>query len=121
MGTSVLIALIGLAVAYVFYLVQPGLPMLLAYKASRLYDLIYNKYYVDELYDFLFVRPTVVVSTWMWRYFDVGVIDGLVNGTAQAVDANSGLWRRIQTGNVQHYAVSMLLGAMAILGYYALR
>jgi len=44
-----------------------------------------------------------------------------VNGTAEAVGANSGLWRRLQTGNVQHYALSMLLGALAILGYYAWR
>jgi NADH-quinone oxidoreductase subunit L len=121
MGASILVAFAGLGVAYLFYLVQPGLPWLLAYKAAGLYNLIYNKYYVDELYDLLFIRPTVAVSTWMWRVFDVGVIDGLVNGTAEAVAANSGLWRRWQTGNVQQYAISMLLGAVAILGYYAWR
>jgi NADH-quinone oxidoreductase subunit L len=121
MGASVLVALIGLAVAYLFYIVQPGLPMLLAYQAQSAYELISNKYYVDELYDLLFVRPTVAGSTWLWRAFDVGVVDALVNGTAEAVAANSGLWRRLQTGNVQHYAVSMLLGAMVILGYYAWR
>ncbi|MBI3782129.1 MAG: hypothetical protein HY270_01890, partial [Deltaproteobacteria bacterium] len=52
---------------------------------------------------------------------DVGVVDGIVNGSASAVGINSRAWRRIQTGNVQHYAVSMLIGAMLILGYYALR
>ena len=111
----------GLGLAYVFYMVQPGLPMVLAYKAAGLYNLIYNKYWVDELYDAIFVRPTVVVSTWLWRVFDVGVIDALVNGTAEVVAANSGLWRRLQTGNAQQYAVSMLLGAVAILGYFAWR
>jgi NADH-quinone oxidoreductase subunit L len=121
MGASVLVAVIGLGVAYLFYIVQPGLPALLAHRAQRAYDLIYNKYYVDELYDLLFVRPTVTLSNWLWRFFDVGVVDGLVNGTAEAVEANSGLWRRWQTGNVQDYAVSMVLGAMAILAYYVLR
>ncbi len=121
MAASVLAALIGFGIAYMFYIVQPGLPWLLAAQWPRVYDLVFNKYYVDEVYDALFIRPAVVGSTWMWRYFDLGVIDALVNGTAEAVGANSGLWRRAQTGNVQHYAVSILLGAMAILGYYAWR
>jgi len=121
MAASVLVAFAGLGLAYVFYIVQPGLPMVLAYKAAGLYNLIYNKYWVDELYDALFVRPTVVVSTWLWRIFDTGVIDGLVNGTAEAVAVNSSLWRRLQTGNAQQYAVSMLLGALAIVGYFAWR
>jgi len=121
MGVSVLVALLGLGVAYVFYIVRPDLPESLAEKFSYPYDLILNKYYVDELYDMLFVRPTVAFSTWLWRVVDVGVIDALVNGTADAVGANSGLWRRLETGNVQHYAVSMLLGALVILGYYAWR
>ncbi len=121
MAASSGVAFLGLGIAYLFYIVQPGLPMLLAYQAGRLYELIYNKYYVDEVYDLLFIRPTVIFSTWTWRIFDVGVIDGLVNGAAEAVQANSGLWRRWQTGNTQQYAVSMLLGAMAILGYFAWR
>jgi NADH-quinone oxidoreductase subunit L len=121
MGASIVVVFIGLGIAALFYLVQPGFPMLLAYKLSGLYNVIYNKYYVDEIYDALFIRPTVVISTWMWQILDVGVIDGLVNGAAEAVAANSGLWRRWQTGNAQQYAVSMMLGAMAILGYFAWR
>jgi NADH-quinone oxidoreductase subunit L len=121
MGASVAVAAVGLGVAYLFYIVQPGLPMLLAWKAKAAYELIYNKYYVDELYELLFVRPTVALSNFLWRAVDAEVIDGVVNGTADVVGANSSLWRRLQTGNVQHYAISMLLGAMVILGYYALR
>jgi len=121
MGTSVAVALLGLGLAYVLYIARPELPERLAKKAAGLYELIYNKYYVDELYDLLFVRPTVALATWLWRVVDAGIIDGLVNGTAEAVAANSGMWRRLQTGNVQHYALSMLLGALAILGYYAWR
>jgi len=121
MGASVLVAAVGLGVAYLFYLVQPGLPALLAWKAKAAYNLIFNKYYVDELYELLFVRPAVALSNFLWRAVDAEVIEGVVNGTASVVNANGSLWRRLQTGNVQHYAISMLLGAMMILGYYALR
>jgi len=121
MGASVLVALIGLSVAYVMYIARPALPRTMAEALPGVYDLILNKYYVDELYDLLFVRSTVAVSNWLWQAWDAGLIDGLVNGTAAVMGGNSRLWRRLQTGNVQHYAVSMLLGAMAILAYYAWR
>ncbi|MFQ5665301.1 MAG: NADH-quinone oxidoreductase subunit L [Candidatus Binatia bacterium] len=121
MSASVLVALLGLGVAYVMYIAQPSVPDILARRAPGIYAVVSNKYYVDELYDLLFVRPTVAMSNWLWRVWDTDVIDGLVNGTAGVVGANGRLWRRFQTGNVQQYAVSMLLGAMAILGYFVLR
>jgi len=121
MSTSVLVALGGLAVAYVLYIQRPELPRVLSDKLGGVYDLLLNKYYVDELYEALFVRPTVALSTWLWRVIDAGLIDGLVNGSATVVAANSTLWRRLQTGNVQHYALSMLAGAVLVLGYLVLR
>jgi NADH-quinone oxidoreductase subunit L len=121
MSASVIVALLGLGVAYAFYIARPSLPERLAGALPAVYDLVANKYYVDELYDLLFVRSTLVLSHALWRYFDVAVIDGTVNGAAEVVGANSTQWRRLQTGNVQHYAVSVLLGAMLILGYFALR
>jgi len=121
MGVSVLAAFAGLGLAYVFYITQPELPERLAEQLPALATVIRNKYYVDEIYEAVFVRPTVALSSWLWREVDEAVIDGLVNGTAETIGASSGLWRRLQTGNVQHYALSMLLGAMAILGYYAWR
>ncbi|MBI4518936.1 MAG: NADH-quinone oxidoreductase subunit L [Deltaproteobacteria bacterium] len=119
MAVSVLVAAAGIGLAYFFYVVQPALPMIIAWRAGRLYDLIFNKYYIDEFYDAAVVQPIHRASVWLWRVWDVLVVDGLVNGTASAVAANSGLWRLLQTGNVQHYALSFLLGAVAILGYYA--
>jgi NADH-quinone oxidoreductase subunit L len=121
MATSVAVALGGLVAAYVLYVARPDLPRVLAEGAPRIYALISNKYYVDEAYEALFVRPTVRLANWLWQVWDVAVIDGVVNGTAEAVGANSTLWRRLQTGNVQSYAVSMLVGAVLILGYFALR
>ncbi len=100
---------------------RPGLADLLAYRAGRLYELLLNKYFVDEIYEALIVQPIVSASNWLWSFFDATVIDGLANGTAGAVGANAGLWRRWQTGNVQHYALSFLVGVLAILGYYAWR
>jgi len=89
-------------------------------EAAGVYKLILNKYYIDELYDLLFVRPTLALSDVIVRVIDGGVIDGLVNGTARPLAPTAAV-RGCQTGNVQHYAVSMLLGALAILGYYAWR
>jgi NADH-quinone oxidoreductase subunit L len=60
-------------------------------------------------------------ASWAARVFDPGVVDGLANGAAEAVAAVGGLWRRAQSGNVQHYALSFLIGALVIVGYYAVR
>jgi NADH-quinone oxidoreductase subunit L len=121
MGTSVAVVLLGIGTAYFCYIVQPAMPLLIAARARTLYDLIFNKYYVDELYDALVVRPIQHVSGWLWRDMDVAVIDGAVNGTAETLAFNSRWWRRWQTGNVQDYALSFLVGAVVLLGYYVWR
>jgi len=118
MATSVGLAAFGFCVAYVMYMANPALPARLAASARSLYQLLLNKYWVDEIYDAVFVQPIVRGSNWLWSFFDVKVIDGAVNGTAEAVMANGRVWRLLQTGNVQHYALSVLLGAVLILGYY---
>jgi len=120
MGCSVAVALGGLGLAYLFYVAQPEMPERLRARAGRLYDVVYNKYYVDEIYDAVFVRPTVAVAGWLWRAVDVAVIDGLVNGSARLVAENARVWRRLQSGNVQHYALSMLGGVLLVLGYLIL-
>ena len=119
MAASVFVAFGGIALAYLFYVARPELPAQIASRASGAYDLISNKYYVDELYDAVFVQPTLKLSNFLWRVFDIGILDGIVNGTARVVGANSSLWRRWQTGNVEHYAASMLLGAVLIVAYFA--
>jgi len=118
MAASVGIALLGIAVAYVMYVVSPSLPERLSTQLRGLYEVVLNKYFVDEIYEGVVVAPTVRLSNWLWRGFDVAVIDGAVNGTAGAVAFNSGLWRRLESGNVQHYALSFLVGVVVILGYY---
>jgi NADH-quinone oxidoreductase subunit L len=96
------------------------LPARLASRFPTLHTLLANKYYVDELYDALIVRPLVRFSdAVLFRTIDAGAIDGVaVNGTARAVQlfAASGL-RRLQSGLAQGYVVSMLAGTAAILWY----
>ena len=107
----------GAGLAYVFYVRLPGLPMVLSWRLRGLYELLRNKYWVDELYATIIVRPYVRASTFLWRVVDQELIDGFVNGLAGAVGANGNLWRHAQTGNVQHYALAFLGGAVAILAY----
>jgi len=116
MGVSVLAALAGLAVSARLYvrgradLAKIGVPQ------SALHRLLLHKYYVDELYDRLFVRPLLRLSHWCAEAFDLGVIDGAVNGVAALIARAAGLLRRYQTGFVMNYALSMLIGAVALLG-----
>jgi NADH-quinone oxidoreductase subunit L len=79
-----------------------------------------NKWYVDELYDAVIVRPTTALADGFWKIVDVKAIDATVNDTAQVTGLLGGALRLWQTGNVQNYATSFLVGAMAILGlgYY---
>jgi NADH-quinone oxidoreductase subunit L len=84
---------------------------------SGLHRLLLAKYYVDELYDAALVRPLLGLFRWCAETFDLGVIDGAVNGVA----AFFGRWalglRRYQTGFVMNYALSMLAGVIALLGF----
>ncbi len=120
MATSVSFALSGIALAYFFYVARPELPGQLAEQAKAIHTVLVNKYYVDEIYDRVVVQPIVAGSRLLWRWFDVAVVDAAVNGTASFVAGNARIWRRLQTGNVQHYAASLLVGAACVLAYYAL-
>ena len=87
-----------------------------------LHRLLLNKYDVDEIYDAAIVQPIKRVSTGLlWKGVDAGVIDGAVNGTGAFVGAGSSVLRRLQTGSVRAYAVSVFLGVVTVLGYYMWR
>ncbi len=121
MAVSLAVALTGILLAWRLYLASPGLSTKLRAAAGSAYTLLLNKYYVDEIYDFAFVRSIVGLAVGLWRWFDVAVIDGAVNGLAKIVELLSGLASRLQTGRVQAYAWSVLLGAVVIAGYYILK
>ena len=122
MGVSVAAALAGIGLASFIYLKRPTVADTLAQRLSGLYRLLVGKYFVDELYDAVFVQPIKRVSTlFLWRGVDAGLIDGTVNSVGFAVRGSSAVLRRLQTGSVRAYAMSLFVGVVAIVGYFLWR
>jgi NADH-quinone oxidoreductase subunit L len=120
MALALGLALGGLAAARYLYRLHPEKATALAERWSGLKRLLENKYWVDEMYDALIVRPLVVTSKWLWRICDVRGIDGLANGLA-ALALGLGAWvRRVQTGTVRNYILLFTVGVVLVLGLYAL-
>src|SRR5262245_17557900 len=118
MGASVGIALVGLLVARQFYLVNPALPEKLMNRFRGIYTTLLNKYWVDEIYDAVIVQPIKLVSTYiLWKFADVLVIDGIVNGAGRLVRANGGWLKRFQSGYARAYGAWILFGAVAVVAY----
>ena len=107
----------GLALAYVYYIAAPGLPAATARAFKPIYLLFLNKWYFDELYDFIFVRPAFAIGRALWKGGDGAVIDGAIDGTGATVMAGTRRASAIQTGFVYHYAFAMLIGVAAIMSY----
>ncbi|MBI1983332.1 MAG: NADH-quinone oxidoreductase subunit L, partial [Acidobacteria bacterium] len=122
-ATSVAVAGAGIFVAYWFYLKSPSMPSRLAQRFAMFYRVLVNKYYVDEFYNRIFVRPIRAASeSFLWQAMDSKALDGLmVDGSAEATAGAGKLLRRIQSGNLRSYAAWVLLGAVAWLGYILLR
>jgi NADH-quinone oxidoreductase subunit L len=114
-------SIIGIALAWVMYIRLPGIPTLLAWRLKPAYELLLNKYYIDELYNFVVTRPLFWTSgNVLNRAIDTYVIDGAANGAGLAVETSGQVARRAETGNVQHYALVYLLGVLGIVAYYVL-
>jgi len=120
MVLATLMGLGGIAAAYYCYVASPGLPDRLAQQWQRAYRLSLNKWYVDEAYDRMLVRPTLRLADRLWASVDVAVIDGAVNGLARGIAWCGWLLRLVQSGQTQHYAFGMALGAVLILSAYLL-
>ncbi len=113
---SVAAGLIGIALAYLFYVVKPAIPESIANSLGGLYKLVYNKYFVDELYDATVVKPIVAGSrTVLWRGVDVGVIDGIVNGVGSRSRGIGNITRLFQAGNIRGYAAWVVLGSVLVI------
>jgi len=113
---SVIAGLIGIAMAYFMYVLRPGLADSLSSALGGLYKLVYNKYFVDEIYDTVVVRPVVAGSReLLWKVVDVSGIDGIVNGVASlARSIGSGL-RLLQSGNIRSYATWVVCGSIVLI------
>jgi NADH-quinone oxidoreductase subunit L len=97
------------------YIRNPALPEKLASRFAGLYQLIYNKYFVDEAYDAVIVEPIKNGSVFLWRIFDNRVIDGAVNGAADLIQWVSRGVRKLETGMVQEYALGIVGGVVVVL------
>jgi len=119
MGLSSAIAIIGIAIAFVLFVKRPRKANL---HPAGVHKVLVNKYYVDELYDAVVVRPIHAVSSGLlWKGVDARIIDGAVNGTGAVIRGGSGVLRRLQTGSVRAYAMALFTGVVAMLGYYLWR
>ncbi|HXL21919.1 MAG TPA: NADH-quinone oxidoreductase subunit L [Candidatus Dormibacteraeota bacterium] len=115
-GVAVVSALLGLAVAFWLYLKQPGKPEQLAKSLKPIYTTLLNKYYVDELYAAVIVKPLVWISRQvLWQAVDVTVIDGTVNGVAHTLTGVGDGVRHTQSGNTRSYAVWVVVGAIVVI------
>ncbi|TMQ49150.1 MAG: NADH-quinone oxidoreductase subunit L [Candidatus Eisenbacteria bacterium] len=121
MVISLVVALMGIFVAYKFYVADPELPRRLAEQMRGAYRLVFNKYWVDEIYESFVVQPIYQGSVRLWERFDAAVIDGAVNGVGRQIERGAELLRLAQTGYVQVYALILTLGAVVLIGYLALR
>jgi NADH-quinone oxidoreductase subunit L len=113
---SVAAGLAGIGLAYVFYMAKPGLADEMADRFRPLYQAIYNKYFVDEIYDAAVVTPLVSGSREvLWKDVDVGVVDRFVNGVGAAARGVGGLLKRFQSGNIRSYATWVVFGSVALI------
>ena len=111
----------GLGLAYLYYIVQPTLPARTAAMFRPLYLFFLNKWYIDELYDAVFVRPANAIGRLLWKGIDVAVIDGTIDGTAKTVGWATTKIVKLQTGYVFHYAFAMLIGVALVITYFMMK
>ena len=121
MAGSLGIAVIGILFATSLYKKSSSKPDELAAKNKGLYSLLWNKYWVDEIYHAVIVRPTYTMSLEaLWKIFDIKVIDGIVNGSARSIATWAESIRKIQSGIAQNYALLMMIGIVGIIAWMVL-
>jgi NADH-quinone oxidoreductase subunit L len=112
----------GIAVAWLAYIWQPGIPAIAAHRFRAIYRFLLNKWYFDELYDAMIVRPLMALGTEFWKTGDGAVIDGLgPDGVAATATRLAVRASRLQTGYLYHYAFVMLIGVVLLVSWYLLR
>ena len=113
MGVSVFIAVIGIIAGWAIFSKDP---------LKQMPKLLENKWYVDEVYDTAIINPLTTVSRkGLWQWFDIGIIDGIVNGIGQFLSWIGGGLRYMQGGFVRNYAAFILLGALFVVGYFVIQ
>ena len=112
----IFLAILGILCAYLFYILNPNLPKILSKKFSPIYNLFFNKWYFDELYDYLFVKGFIKFGNFFWKKGDEGTIDRFgPNGISNLVKNISSKSIIIQSGYIYHYAFAMLIGLVVLI------
>lgn len=120
MLVSLGIAVLGLVVARWMYISDTSVPDRVIQAFPGLHRLVYNKYWMDEVYDTLFVKSIVDFSRFLWKAFDETIVDGIVNGVGALTRGVGSVMRWLETGLVKDYALSILFGVLVIIGYIVL-
>jgi NADH-quinone oxidoreductase subunit L len=113
-----LVGLGGIALAFWFYINNPLLPVRLAAAFPQAYQFLLNKWYFDELYDAIFVKPALWLGREFWQVGDVTLIDGVPNGLADIAVDGSRAASRAQTGSIAIYAFTMLAGLVGLVSLF---
>jgi len=122
MGISVIAGFSGMGLAALFYLIKTEMPARLAQKCNAAYKILWNKYYVDEFYSFIIVRPAIwTAKNILIGITDARIIEAVVNGIPKGIGELSRILRKVQTGLLQHYAAIMALGVLIIMAVMLLR
>ncbi len=115
----VYLAFAGIFVAWLCYIKFPELPGKLVSKVSIIYRILENKYGFDDFNQAVFARGTRGIGSFLWKFGDVSIIDGLfVNGTARGVQIVSGIVRHVQSGYLYHYAFAIIIGLLVLLAVF---
>jgi NADH-quinone oxidoreductase subunit L len=113
------VGLLGIFLAYVFYIRKPTWPAAWARSLSGPYQLIFHKYYFDELYNAIFVKPALWLGRFFWQKGDIGTIDYFgPDGITRASRSTAAAFSRLQTGYLFHYAMAMLVGVLIVMTAY---
>jgi NADH-quinone oxidoreductase subunit L len=119
--TAFIVMILGLAGAYLAYIAKPGIPAAFVARFGALHNFVFRKWYFDELYDAIFVKPAFRFGRWFWQLGDIGTIDRFgPNGIAWVVQRSSVAAKAIQSGYVYTYALIMLLGLVAAVTFVLL-
>ena len=114
----IIVGVIAFILSYIIYMARPSLAESLANKLKTLYKISLNKWYFDEIYETIFVKPIKKLGNWFWKFFDIRVIDDLgPNGFAFITKRFSNSLSKIQTGYIYHYCLAMALGLIIFLSY----
>lgn len=113
--SPMIVGVVAIALAYLFYIKKTNLPAKLASAAPLLYKISYNKWYFDEIYDCIFVKPIKKIGEFFWKIIDTKFVDGMPNSAAAFCRVMSGKVSKLQTGYLYNYALWMALGVVVIL------